>query len=64
MQRLALGAGGVAAQGLLAALVARHAVHLVIDAVAVRAIAVLEQLPAHAWHMSAYCAGPMVSTAG
>ena len=35
VQGLAFGAGCVAAQGLLAALVARHALHLVVDAVAI-----------------------------
>lgn len=48
MQGLALGTGSVTAQSLLPALVARHALHLVIDAVAVAVIAVLEQLPANA----------------
>ena len=43
---------------------ARHAVHLIIDAVAVGTIAVSEELPAHARHMSAHCIGLMLSTAG
>ena len=48
MQGVALEAGGVAAQSLLPALVACHALHLVVDAVAVAIIPVLEKLPAHA----------------
>ena len=53
MQGLALGTGSVTAQSLLPALVARHALHLVIDAVATAVIAVLEQLPVCARILSA-----------
>ncbi len=52
MQGVALGAGGVAAQCLLPALVARHALYLVIDAVAIAVIPILKKLPAHALALS------------
>lgn len=45
VQGFALGTGSVTAQSFLPALVACHALHLVIDAVAIAVIAVLEQLP-------------------
>ena len=48
MKGLALGAAGVAAERLLAALVAGHARHPVVHAIARRIIAILEQLPASA----------------
>ena len=49
MQGVALGAGSVSAQGLLPALVACHALHLVVDAVAAAVVPVLEKLPAGAF---------------
>ena len=45
VQGMALRAGCVAAQGLLPALVTCHALHLVVDAVAIWVVPVLEQLP-------------------
>ena len=48
MQGVALRAGSVPAQGLLPALVACHALHLIIDAVAAAVVPVFEKLPAHA----------------
>ena len=54
VQGVALGARGVAAQGLLPALVARHALHLVVDAVATAVIPISKKLPAHAL---AFCQG-------